>query len=106
MTVLKGNMPSPKRNARILSLDEAVEQENGLSASDAAIYDDVMHELRVDFLMHELSHKIPPREMRIVKMNVNGEKMHAIAKSEKLTFQEINRLLCNIYPSVREIFYG
>lgn len=99
-------MSSPKRNARILSLDVAVEQENGLSASDAAIYNDVMHELRVDFLMHELSRKLPPREMRIVKMKVNGEKMHAIAKSEKLTFQEINRLLCNIYPSVREIFYG
>ena len=57
-------------------------------------------------LMHELAKKLSPREMRIVKMKVRGEKMHAIAKAERLTFQEINRLLDNIYPTVRKIFYG
>lgn len=99
-------MSSSKRNAQIVSLDEAVERGNILGNSDTVVYDDIMHELRVDFLMHELARKLPPREMRIVKMKVRGEKMHAIAKSEKLTFQEINRVLCNIYPTVREIFYG
>ena len=56
--------------------------------------------------MHELARQLPAREMRIVKMRVRGCKMHEIAKKERLTFQEINRLLDNIYPTVRKIFYG
>ena len=59
-----------------------------------------------ELLMHELAKNLPPRTMRIVKMKVRGDKMHDIAKAERLTFQEINRLLDNIYPTVRKIFYG
>ena len=99
-------LASPKRNAQVISLDEAIDQENKFNASDSIAYEDVMYEIKADFLMHELVRKLPPREMRIVKMKVCGEKMHTIAKSEKMTFQEINTLLCNIYPTVREIFYG
>ena len=98
-------LESPKRKATVLSLEECIECERGLPIEENAAYD-VMLGLKEDFLMHELARKLPTREMRIVKMKVRGEKMHAIAKSEKLTFQEINRLLCNIYPAVREIFYG
>ena len=56
--------------------------------------------------MHELAKKLSPRAMRIVRMKVRGDKMHEIAKAERLTFQEINRLLDSIYPTVRKIFYG
>ena len=70
------------------------------------LLDDIMSELKEELLMHELSKKLPPRTMRIVKMKVRGDKMHEIAKAERLTFQEINRLLDNIYPTVRKIFYG
>lgn len=98
-------LESSRRKANVISLEECIERERGVPGDESATYD-VMLELKEDFLMHELAHKLPSREMRIVKMKMQGEKMHAIAKSEKLTFQEINRLLSNIYPAVREIFYG
>ena len=69
-------------------------------------YDDIMSELKEELLMHELAKKLSPRAMRIVRMKVRGDKMHEIAKAERLTFQEINRLLDSIYPTVRKIFYG
>ncbi|MBQ8380305.1 MAG: sigma-70 family RNA polymerase sigma factor [Clostridia bacterium] len=97
---------SPKRCASVISLDEPIDDENGLCIADTISYDDIMSEIKEELLMHELAKKLSPREMRIVKMKVRGDKMHTIAKAERLTFQEINRLLDNIYPTVRKIFYG
>ena len=97
---------SPKRNAQVISLDEPIDSEDGLCIADTISYDDIMSELKEELLMHELAKKLSPREMRIIKMKARGDKMHAIAKAERLTFQEINRLLDNIYPTVRKIFYG
>ena len=96
----------PKRNATVISLDELIDSEKGLCIANAIIYDDLPIEMKEEMLMHELARQLPEREMRIVKMKVQGCKMHEIAKAERLTFQEINRLLDNIYPTVRKIFYG
>ena len=99
-------LDSSKRNATVISFDEPIDSEDGLCIADTISYDDVMSELKEELLMHELARRLPPREMRIVKMKVRGDKMHEIAKAERLTFQEINRLLNSIYPMVRKIFYG
>ncbi len=96
----------PKRNATVISLDELIDSEKGLCIANAIIYDDLPTEMKEEMLMHELARQLPEREMRIVRMKVQGCKMHEIAKAERLTFQEINRLLDNIYPTVRKIFYG
>ncbi len=42
----------------------------------------------------------------IVKMKARGDRMHDIAKAERMTFQDINRVLSDIYPLVRKILYG
>lgn len=97
---------SPKRNAQVISLDEPLDGDDGLCLEDVISYDDYMSEIKEELLMHELARQLPSREMRIVRMKVRGCKMHEIAKAERLTFQEINRLLDNIYPTVRKIFYG
>ena len=97
---------SPKRCATVISLDEPLDGEEGLCVADTISYDDIMSELKEELLMHELAKKLSPRAMRIVRMKVRGDKMHEIAKAERLTFQEINRLLDSIYPTVRKIFYG
>lgn len=97
---------SPKRCATVISLDEPLDGEDGLCVADTISYDDIMSELKEELLMHELAKKLSPRAMRIVRMKVRGDKMHEIAKAERLTFQEINRVLDSIYPTVRKIFYG
>lgn len=99
-------LSSPKRNTTVISLDEPIDGEDGLCIEDTIILEDFMSELREELLMHELARQLPTREMRIVKMKVQGKKMHEIARAERLTFQEINRLLDNIYPTVHKIFYG
>ena len=99
-------LSSPKRNATVISLDEPLDDDSGLCLEDTISYDDLMSELQEELLMHELMKVLPARERRIVRMKVRGSKMHEIAKAEKMTFQEINRLLDGIYPTVRKLFYG
>lgn len=94
------------RNATIISLDEPIGNNDGLRLEDVISYDDCLSVINTDLILHELAQQLPERETRIINMKVQGYKMHDIAKAERLTFQEINRLLDNIYPTVRKIIYG
>ena len=67
---------------------------------------DVLDQLATDLILHELAKRLPRREMRIIGMKLRGDKMHDIAKSEHLTFSDINRLLNGIYPTVIEVVLG
>lgn len=60
-------------------------------------------EFQTELLLHDLALVLPKREMRIIRMKAQGDKMHDIAKSEHLTFREINRLLLKVYPTVIKI---
>ncbi len=100
-------LSSAKRNAPTVSLDEPIGGIDGPRLEEIISHtDDFMLELKEELLMHEMARKLPPRTMRIVRMKVQGAKMHDIAKAEKITFREINQLLQKIYPTVIDIFYG
>lgn len=97
----------PKRNAPTVSLDESVGTVEGLLWRDVVSrQDSVMRDLEMELLLHELAASLPPREMRIIHMKICGDRMHDIAKAEHLTFQQINRLLNDIYPTVLGILRG
>lgn len=65
---------------------------------------DALGRLQVDLILHSV---VPtPRERRIIRMKQQGEKMHDIAKAEKLTFQEINRILTHVQRLLAEALYS
>ncbi len=64
---------------------------------------DVWEHLKTELILHELAQNLPHREMRIIGMKLRGDKMHDIAKSERLTFQQINQLLAGTYDTVVRI---
>ena len=97
---------SAKRNAVVISLDEPLDGNEGLRLEDVISYDDCLYEIRTELLLHELAVHLPEREMRIVNMKIRGAKLQEIAKTEKLNFKQIGKILDNIYPTVRKIFYG
>ena len=68
-------------------------------------YYECVNEIKMDLLLHELARKLPEREMRIIRMRVRGDKLQDIARAEKLNFQQIGRLLEDIYPTVIKIIY-
>lgn len=93
-----------KRHVAIVSFDDIVNKVNDYE-ENAIIYDEYINELKMNLLMHELARRLPEREMRIVKMKVRGDKLQDIARAERLNFQQIGRMIDDIYPAVIKIIY-
>ncbi len=99
-------LASPVRNGTVISFALPFDESEGLRLEDVISYDDCLEELKTELLMHELAVHLPEREMRIINMKIRGAKLQEIAKTEKLNFKQIGKILDNIYPTVRKIFYG
>ncbi len=84
-----------------VSLNDYVGDSSGLRWEDLLIDKrDPFEELKTELILHDLAKKLSKLEMRIVWHKINGEKMHAIAKEEHMTFHDINLLLARIYGTV------
>ena len=92
----------------VVATDEAVVPRlvadfgDGLLAPGVAQKEAVAGEL----LLHDLAAALPEREMRIIRMKVDGKRMHEIAKAEHLTFRQINSILLDAYPTIIKTLYG
>jgi hypothetical protein len=96
----------PKRRATVISLEEQIGKRNILSHEGLiGISDKAMQMLEVELLLHDLSAKLSPRAMRIIRMKMSGERMNEIAKKEHMTFHAINQLLNGVYPIVISVLF-
>lgn len=97
-----------KRSVQIVSLQESSSDNNSAPLYEEIIgqQDELMEKLEMDLLLHALAAKLPHRQMRIIRMKLAGAKMHEIAKTEHITFQDINRLLADSYDTIIQVCYG
>ena len=63
----------------------------------------LLEEISYNLLLHSLASRITQKQMRIIRMKLDGYRMHDIAKAEGLTFRDINRILEDAAVSIREI---
>ena len=97
----------PKRNAPVVSFNELIDNEDGLYWEDViSRQDELLRRLETELCLHALAAKLPHREMRIIRMKVRGDRMHDIAKQERMTFRQINQALENCYPAVISVLWG
>ncbi len=101
-------LSSDKRSMSTVSFDEPISEGSNKRWSDVLYTDDgdLLDRLQSELILHDLAAKLPKREMRIIRMKLKGEKMHDIAKSEHITFHDINRLLEGAYATVISIILG
>ena len=98
---------SDKRSYHTVSLHESICEGSDLCWEDVLHDDgDILKDLQMELILHELAARLPKREMRIIRRKINGDKMHDIAKAERLTFRDINTLLANTYDTVIEVLLG
>ena len=98
---------SDKRSYHTVSLYESICEGSDLCWEDVLHDDgDILKDLQMELILHELAARLPKREMRIIRRKINGDKMHDIAKAEKLTFRDINTLLAGTYDTVIEVLLG
>ena len=103
----KRYISSKKKSYTAVSFDDFVSDNSSLRWEDV-ICDktDVLEQLQTELILHDLAVKLPKKEMRIILRKLYGEKMHDIAKSERMTFRDINQLLEGVYGTVVEIILG
>lgn len=100
-------LAAPIRSAAMVSLFSPIGADAELTWEDIlSRKDDRMIRFETRILMDALAEKLPGREMKIVRMKVAGCKMHDIARSEHLTFQEINELLANCKDDIIHVLWG
>ena len=96
-----------KRSGITVSLHESICEGSDLCWEDVLHDDgDILKDLQMELILHELAARLPKREMRIIRRKINGDKMHDIAKAEKMTFRDINTLLAGTYDTVIEVLLG
>lgn len=98
---------SQKRSYITVSFQDRVSNDSSLCWEDIlCAKDDILDQLQAELILHELATKLPSKEMRIVRRKLCGEKMHDIAKMEKMTFHDIDQLLNGVYNTVVEVILG
>ncbi len=97
----------PKRFAEIVSLTDPIDEASDLTWEDVLISEESKFlEFEMKELLRELDKELPILEMKIIRMKLAGFKMHEIAKTEHLTFQEINTLLADCKDDIIRILWG
>lgn len=81
-----------KRDYPTVSLSDLIgNEDNSRSVEDViAVENELLEELRLNLMLHSLASEITQRQMRIIRMKLQGYRMHDIAKEEKMTFSDIN----------------
>lgn len=95
-----------KRDIPTVSLSELVgNAEDSLRIEDVIMLENkLLEELNLNLLLHTLAARITEKQMRIIRMKLDGYRMHDIAKAERMTFQDINKTLKSTELTWEELF--
>lgn len=97
-------LSSRKHAATTVSIHDTV-SEDSTQRWEEVLHDpcDLLSVLQAEMVLHSLA--VSPRDRRIIRMRLNGERMHDIAKAERLTFQDINDTLVHLQKLFTEALY-
>ena len=95
-----------KRDFPTVSLSKLVgNAEDSLRIEDVIMLENkLLEELNLNLLLHTLVARITEKQMRIIRMKLDGYRMHDIAKAERMTFQDINKTLKSTELTWEELF--
>ena len=90
-----------KRDCPTVSLSDLLgNTEDSLQVEDIlSLESKLLEELKLNLMLHTLAANVTKKQMRIIRMKLEGYRMHDIAKAEKMTFQDINKMLKSTYPA-------
>lgn len=93
-----------KRNIPTISLSDIKRGCNdSLKTDEAAAENRLLEDFNFSLLLHSLASAITEKQMRIIRMKLAGFRMHDIARTEKMTFRDINRVLNDTYVIIETL---
>ena len=93
-----------KRDFQTVSLSDIKSgNEAFLKTDETAAENKLLEDLNFSMLLHSLASAITEKQMRIIRMKLAGFRMHDIARTEKMTFRDINRALNDTYVIIETL---
>lgn len=94
-----------KRDCPTVSLSDLLgNTEDSLQVEDIlSLESKLLEDLKLNLMLHTLAANVTQKQMRIIRMKLEGYRMHDIASKEKMTFRDINRMLNDTYHKIIEI---
>lgn len=93
-----------KRDFQTVSLSDIKSGgDASLKTNETAAENRLLEDLNFSLLLHSLAAAITEKQMRIIRMKLAGFRMHDIARTEKMTFRDINRVLNDTYVIIETL---
>lgn len=93
-----------KRDFQTVSLSDIKSGDDvSLKTDETAAENKLLEDLNFSLLLHSLASAITEKQMRIIRMKLAGFRMHDIARTEKMTFRDINRVLNDTYVIIETL---
>ena len=93
-----------KRDFQTVSLSDIKRGDDAsLKTDETAAENKLLEDLNFSLLLHSLASAITEKQMRIIRMKLAGFRMHDIARTEKMTFRDINRALNDTYVIIETL---
>lgn len=92
-----------KRDFQTVSLSDIKSGYDNSLKTDEAAENRLLEDLNFSLLLHSLASAITEKQMRIIRMKLAGFRMHDIARTEKMTFRDINRALNDTYVIIETL---
>ena len=93
-----------KRDFQTVSLSDIKDgYDSSLKTDETAAENKLLEDLNFSLLLHSLASAITEKQMRIIRMKLAGFRMHDIARTEKMTFRDINRVLNDTYVIIETL---
>lgn len=93
-----------KRDFQTVSLSDIKSgNDASLKTDETAAENKLLEDLNFSLLLHSLASAITEKQMRIIRMKLAGFRMHDIARTEKMTFRDINRVLNDTYVIIETL---
>lgn len=100
----KKYLSQEKRNIPTISLSDIKDgYDSSLKTDETAAENRLLEDLNFSLLLHSLASAITEKQMRIIRMKLAGFRMHDIARTEKMTFKDINRALNDTYVIIETL---
>ena len=94
----KRDFPTISLSELLGNSDESRSYEDVIATENALLED-----LKLNLMLHSLASEVTQRQMRIIRMKLDGYRMHDIAKEEKMTFSDINGQLDGVRNVILKI---
>ena len=96
-----------KRSAEVLSLySEFDDGDSSLEETIVSGSDDLMTQLEINLILHDLAKRVSKQQMEIVRMKSHGYNLQDIATHQNTSTKRIRKLLEEVRSVLTELGYG